>query len=391
MDARALGHPGGATRGGGKAFEDAYIVECAAPLFCSIEPGSSWPETYSMESMPSLGSLSGLPFMSMSFDSDDGAAAAHTAYAPHHVAPQPSVGYSDVAPLGSQPGSYESLSSGEHLLAASSRMLPPQLPSCYPPVGPLEVRPQPTATAASAPEVASASASAFLTYCQVRPPQYPQITTHTLVPTGQQIYERMRAIRRGIEQQAQFSAETKQLRGGSQAATKQLEMQLDLVLRDYSTRLNEYLRGYSEAVAQQQLLLMERTALIGAGPDGNRCRSRIAVAEAHMEAKLSTLSQECLKTIDGALEGYRRDSTQLLTKYMEQQKKKEKLPDSAVATLNTWLQENFANPYPTKSQKLALVEATGLEMKQINQWFINARVRVWRPAVQMMMDEQTDS
>jgi hypothetical protein len=40
---------------------------------------------------------------------------------------------------------------------------------------------------------------------------------------------------------------------------------------------------------------------------------------------------------------------------------------------------------------MALVEATGLEMKQINQWFINARVRVWRPAVQMMLDEQTES
>jgi hypothetical protein len=202
----------------------------------------------------------------------------------------------------------------------------------------------------------------------------------------------MCAIRKDIEQQATFSAGTKQLRGGNQPATKQLEMQLDLVLRDYSTRLNHYLRGYSEAVAQQQLLLHERTSLLGSEPDVTRChRAQIVAAEAHAEAKLCTLSQECVNTIDAALQGYRRDSTQLLAKYKEQQKKKEKLPDSAVTTLNTWLQEHFANPYPTKSEKLALVKSTGLEMKQINQWFINARVRVWRPAVQMMMDEQPPS
>ena len=28
---------------------------------------------------------------------------------------------------------------------------------------------------------------------------------------------------------------------------------------------------------------------------------------------------------------------------------------------------------------MALAKATGLEMKQINQWFINARVRIWKP------------
>ena len=249
MDARALGHPGGAKRGGGKVFQDAYI-ECAALPFCSVEQGSSWPDTYSMDSMPSLGSLSGLPSMSMSFDSGGGAAAAQTTYAPHFTAPQPLSGDSDCAPLGLQP--YESWGSGEQLPAAISPVLPPQLPSCHPPAGPLQVHPRPTATAAPAPKVAASGASGFLTYCQVKPPQYPQMTTHTFVPTGQQIYERMRAIRKGIEQQAQFSADTKQLRGGSQAATKQLEMQLDLVLRDYSTRLNHYLRGYSDAVAQQQ-------------------------------------------------------------------------------------------------------------------------------------------
>ena len=162
-------------------------------------------------------------------------------------------------------------------------------------------------------------------------------------------------------------------------------MQLDLVLRDYSARLNHYLQAYSHAVMQQQQLLQERNGLIGTGPDGD-----MAFRSNAMEAKLLTLAQECLKTIDGVLEGYTRDSRQLLAKYKEQQKKKEKLPESAVDTLNKWLHEHFANPYPTKSEKVALVHATGLEMKQINQWFINARVRVWKPAVRLMMEDGAD-
>ena len=40
-----------------------------------------------------------------------------------------------------------------------------------------------------------------------------------------------------------------------------------------------------------------------------------------------------------------------------------------------WLLENFQNPYPTKIEKQQLVEETGLSLRQINNWFINARER----------------
>jgi hypothetical protein len=38
---------------------------------------------------------------------------------------------------------------------------------------------------------------------------------------------------------------------------------------------------------------------------------------------------------------------------------------------------------------LSLLIGRGLSLKQINQWFINARVRVWRPAVALMMTESS--
>nr|POF10325.1 homeobox protein sbh1 [Quercus suber] len=44
-------------------------------------------------------------------------------------------------------------------------------------------------------------------------------------------------------------------------------------------------------------------------------------------------------------------------------------------------------PYPsvpiTESQKLALAESTGLDLKQINNWFINQRKRHWKPSEDM--------
>lgn len=36
-----------------------------------------------------------------------------------------------------------------------------------------------------------------------------------------------------------------------------------------------------------------------------------------------------------------------------------------------------------ESQKLALAESTGLDPKQINNWFINQRKRHWKPTEEM--------
>ncbi|XVE52598.1 hypothetical protein DITRI_Ditri02bG0134900 [Diplodiscus trichospermus] len=58
------------------------------------------------------------------------------------------------------------------------------------------------------------------------------------------------------------------------------------------------------------------------------------------------------------------------------------LPDHAVAVLKTWLFEHFLHPYPTDSEKLMLARQTGLSRTQISNWFINARVRLWKPMVE---------
>ncbi|KAJ9708864.1 hypothetical protein PVL29_000727 [Vitis rotundifolia] len=64
-------------------------------------------------------------------------------------------------------------------------------------------------------------------------------------------------------------------------------------------------------------------------------------------------------------------------------KKKGKLPKEARQTLLEWWNLHYKWPYPTEADKIALAETTGLDQKQINNWFINQRKRHWKPSENM--------
>ncbi|KDP31074.1 hypothetical protein JCGZ_11450 [Jatropha curcas] len=64
-------------------------------------------------------------------------------------------------------------------------------------------------------------------------------------------------------------------------------------------------------------------------------------------------------------------------------KKKGKLPKEARQVLLNWWNIHYKWPYPTEGDKIALAEATGLDQKQINNWFINQRKRHWKPSENM--------
>lgn len=54
-----------------------------------------------------------------------------------------------------------------------------------------------------------------------------------------------------------------------------------------------------------------------------------------------------------------------------------KLPGDTTCVLKDWWQQHSKWPYPTEDDKVKLVEETGLQLKQINNWFINQRKRNW--------------
>ncbi|URD86447.1 homeobox protein [Musa troglodytarum] len=69
-----------------------------------------------------------------------------------------------------------------------------------------------------------------------------------------------------------------------------------------------------------------------------------------------------------------------LRKEFLKKRKKGKLPKDARLILLDWWNAHCRWPYPTEEEKGKLAEKTGLEQKQINNWFINQRKRHWKPS-----------
>ncbi|KAH6796287.1 hypothetical protein C2S51_037273 [Perilla frutescens var. frutescens] len=64
------------------------------------------------------------------------------------------------------------------------------------------------------------------------------------------------------------------------------------------------------------------------------------------------------------------------------------LPERSVNILRAWLFEHFLHPYPSEADKHVLSRQTGLSKNQVSNWFINARVRLWKPMVEEMYQQE---
>ncbi|KAJ4831920.1 Oxysterol-binding protein OBPa [Turnera subulata] len=72
-----------------------------------------------------------------------------------------------------------------------------------------------------------------------------------------------------------------------------------------------------------------------------------------------------------------------LRKEFLNKRKKGKLPKDARKALLDWWNNHYKWPYPTEEEKARLSDISGLNQKQINNWFINQRKRHWRPSEDM--------
>ncbi|KAG1368514.1 homeobox protein rough sheath 1 [Cocos nucifera] len=87
------------------------------------------------------------------------------------------------------------------------------------------------------------------------------------------------------------------------------------------------------------------------------------------------LKRHLLKKYSGYLGNLRQE--------LSKKKKKGKLPKEARQKLLNWWELHYRWPYPSEMEKDALAESTGLDPKQINNWFINQRKRHWKPSEDM--------
>lgn len=69
-------------------------------------------------------------------------------------------------------------------------------------------------------------------------------------------------------------------------------------------------------------------------------------------------------------------------------KSRRELPAGAVATLKAWLlsPEHFTHPYPTPQDQIMLMHKTGIDKKQLKNWFTNARRRIWKPMLKKQLE-----
>uniref|UniRef100_A0A915BBA8 Homeobox domain-containing protein n=1 Tax=Parascaris univalens TaxID=6257 RepID=A0A915BBA8_PARUN len=67
------------------------------------------------------------------------------------------------------------------------------------------------------------------------------------------------------------------------------------------------------------------------------------------------------------------------------------LPAKAVDTLKSWLFLHASHPYPSEEQKALLSKETGLQMVQINNWFINARRRILPSKLDACSNDEIDA
>jgi len=70
-------------------------------------------------------------------------------------------------------------------------------------------------------------------------------------------------------------------------------------------------------------------------------------------------------------------------------KSRRELPAGAVATLKAWLlsPEHFTHPYPTPQDQVLLMQKTGIDKKQLKNWFTNARRRIWKPMLKKHLEQ----
>lgn len=71
-------------------------------------------------------------------------------------------------------------------------------------------------------------------------------------------------------------------------------------------------------------------------------------------------------------------------------KARSRLPLAAGILLDDWLTAHRKNPYPTADEKKVLVEASGLSLKQVNNWFMNARRQQLDPMTAWLSSSSDD-
>ncbi|VVA25366.1 PREDICTED: BEL1 [Prunus dulcis] len=164
--------------------------------------------------------------------------------------------------------------------------------------------------------------------------------------------------------------------------------------------LDEVYRRYKQYYQQMQAVVTSFEYVAGLGNAAPYANLAIKAMTRHFKCLKNAITDQLqFRDRDASQLSHGKDESQLLrntrgfynqrsihnSDFVEHQpvwRPQRGLPERAVTVLRAWLFEHFLHPYPTDSDKLMLAKQTGLSRSQVSNWFINARVRLWKPMVE---------
>lgn len=173
--------------------------------------------------------------------------------------------------------------------------------------------------------------------------------------------------------------------------------------------LDEVDRRYKQYYHQMQIVVSSFDTIAGSGAAKPYTALALQTISRHFRSLRDAIGDQirCTRRILGELDGSTSKGCGISRlRYIDQQIRQQRviqqlgmmpqhawrpqrgLPESSVTILRAWLFEHFLHPYPNDSEKLMLSKQTGLTRSQVSNWFINARVRLWKPMVEDMYKEE---
>ncbi|CAN7015893.1 unnamed protein product [Brassica rapa subsp. trilocularis] len=187
----------------------------------------------------------------------------------------------------------------------------------------------------------------------------------------------------------------------SQSERQELHNKLTKLL----SMLDEVDRRYKQYYQQMQIVVSSFDVIAGYGAAKPYTALALQTISRHFRSLRDAISgqivvtRKCLGEQDGS-DGKGVGTISRL-KYVDQHLRQQRgfmqpqawrpqrgLPENSVLVLRAWLFEHFLHPYPKDSDKIMLARQTGLSRGQVSNWFINARVRLWKPMVEEIYKEE---
>ncbi|XP_073116603.1 uncharacterized protein [Elaeis guineensis] len=116
-------------------------------------------------------------------------------------------------------------------------------------------------------------------------------------------------------------------------------------------------------------------------------RERITSQILVIAQQCSTLCMREEKSFGSSLIQKQLALQQLRSHHQQSWRPQRGLPEKSVSVLRAWMFHNFLHPYPKDNEKHLLAIKSGLTRSQVSNWFINARVRLWKPMIEEMYSE----